>query len=191
MTDSRFTAANSFSLLTSSVSFVSLECISPPFPFIQSPTSFLKRLRLRCCRRQIRQIRRRRRLRRSLPHSSLRVPSPFPSAFQRCPQASPAETRASRLRPIRLRAGHRCEKIGSRSPRTTESSRARAKLPNLRCQLGRLDSLPPEADRSVSPPNRPPGTLPAAMRQSLLPCRSRLAGGMAPSHDPHHPPAHH
>src|SRR5438046_10510826 len=31
MTDSRFTAANSFSLLTSSVSFVSLECISPPF----------------------------------------------------------------------------------------------------------------------------------------------------------------
>src|SRR5437016_4757388 len=109
MTDSRFTAANSFSLLTSSVSFVSLECISPPFPFIQSPTSFLKRLRLRCCRRQIRQIHRRRRLRlrRSLPHSSLRVPSPFPSAFQRCPQSSPAETRASRLRPIRLRAGHR------------------------------------------------------------------------------------
>src|SRR6266480_2930417 len=31
MTDSRFSAANSFSLLTSSVSFVSLECISPPF----------------------------------------------------------------------------------------------------------------------------------------------------------------
>src|SRR5437867_666592 len=73
MTDSRFTAANSFSLLTSSVSFVSLECISPPFPFIQSPTSFLKRLRLRCCRRQIRQIHRRRRLRRSLPHSSRRL----------------------------------------------------------------------------------------------------------------------
>src|SRR6266705_124575 len=35
MTDSRFTAANSFSLLTSSVSFVSLECISPPFPLSQ------------------------------------------------------------------------------------------------------------------------------------------------------------
>src|SRR5437879_13219035 len=112
MTDSRFTAANSFSLLTSSVSFVSLECISPPFPTIQSTTSFLKRLRLPCCRRQIRQIHRRRRLhlRPSLPHSSLRVPSPFPSAFQRSPQASPAHPRASRLRPTRLTPDHRCEK---------------------------------------------------------------------------------
>src|ERR1700686_3598462 len=56
MTHSRFPAANSFSRLTSSVSFVSVESISNPF-LSSRATSLLKRLRLRCCRRQIPQIR--------------------------------------------------------------------------------------------------------------------------------------
>src|SRR5436190_1842990 len=111
MTDSRFTAANSFSLLTSSVSFVSLECISPPFLLSQ-------------------------------PYQLPEAPPPPLLPPPNPPNPPPPP-------------------------------------------------LPPKADRSVSPPNRPPGTLPAAMRQSLLPCRSRPAGGMAPSRDPHHPPAHH
>src|SRR2546425_10654208 len=112
MTHSRFAAANSFSLLTSSVSFVSVESIAHPF-LSSSATSFLKLLRLRCCRRRILQIRHHR-LRRSLLHASFRLPSHFPNAFQRCPQAYPVETRASHFHPIGLRAAHRCEKTGRR-----------------------------------------------------------------------------
>src|SRR6266571_5374263 len=101
ITHSRFAAANSFSRLTSSVSFVSVECISNPF-LSSSATSFLKRLLLRCCRRQIRQTRRHLRRR-----QSRRLPNHLPSAFRYCLPAFQAETRASLLRPIRLRLGQR------------------------------------------------------------------------------------
>src|SRR5207244_12996340 len=79
MTHSRLAAANSFSLLTSSVSLVSVESIAHPF-LSSSATSFLKRLRLRCCRRRILQIRHHR-LRRTLLHPSFRLPSHLPSPF--------------------------------------------------------------------------------------------------------------
>src|SRR6266851_5389040 len=95
ITHSRFAAANSFSRLTSSVSFVSVECISNPF-LSSSATSFLKRLLLRC-RRQIRQTRRHLRHRQSLLHPSRLLPNHLPSAFRYCLPAFPAETRASRL----------------------------------------------------------------------------------------------
>src|SRR6266702_3897341 len=101
ITHSRFAAANSFSRFTSSVSFVSVECISNPF-LSSSATSFLKRLLLRCCRRQIRQTRRHLRHCQSLLHPSRRLPNHLPNAFRYCLPAFPAETRASRLRPIRL-----------------------------------------------------------------------------------------
>src|SRR5712664_3933976 len=77
MTHSRFAPANSFSLLTSSVSFVSVESISHPF-LSSRATSFLKRLRLRCCRRQIPQIHRHRRLRRNLLPPTSRAASRTP-----------------------------------------------------------------------------------------------------------------
>src|SRR6266851_2019863 len=96
MTHSRLAAANSFSLLTSSVNFVSVDSIAHPF-LSSSATSFLKRHRLRCCRRRIPQNRHHRRPRRSLPRSSLRLPSHLPSAFPCCSPTFPAETRASRL----------------------------------------------------------------------------------------------
>src|SRR5260370_2402877 len=98
---SRFAAANSFSRFTSSVSFVSVECISNPF-LSSSATSFLKRLLLRCCRRQILQTRRHLRHRQSLRRPSRRLPNHLPSAFRYCLPAFPAETTANRLRPIRL-----------------------------------------------------------------------------------------
>src|ERR1700731_4718330 len=94
MTHSRFAPANSFSRLTSSVSLVSVESISHPF-LSSRATSLLKRLRLRCCRRQIPQIRhhhclRLRRTRR--PPTCYQPPCPLPRRFQRCSPTSPAET---------------------------------------------------------------------------------------------------
>src|SRR5258708_12804422 len=104
MTHSRFAAANSFSLLTSSLNFVSVESISHPF-LSSSATSLLKRLRLRFRLRQIHQIRclPHRCLRRSLPRPSL--PSRLPTAFQRSPQAPPPGPKATRSRPTRPPAG--------------------------------------------------------------------------------------
>src|SRR5882762_2548763 len=110
-------------------------------------TSLLKRLRLRCCRRQIPQIRHhhRLRLRRSLRRPSF--PSRLPNAFRRCPRAFPVETRAGRFRPIRLRAVHRRGKTGWRSPKRARSSRARTKVPDSRRDSRCFESVPQEADR--------------------------------------------
>src|SRR6267143_146478 len=188
MTHSRFAPANSFSLLTSSVSFVSVESISNPF-LSSLVTSFLKRLRLRCCRRQIPQIRRHRRLRRSLPRPNL--PSRLPNASPRCPRAFPAETRASRFRPIRLRADHRREKAGYRSPERARSNRVRTRVPDSRRDPRCLESVPREADRLALLPNRQQCTWPTARRRPRLLCRSRSDARWAPSRGPHLRLAHH
>src|SRR5260370_8799418 len=99
ITHSRFAAANSFSRLTSSVSFVSVECISNPF-LSSSATSFLKRLLLRSCRRQILQTRRHLRHRQSLRRPSRRLPNHLPSTLPSCFPPFPAETSPTTLRPL-------------------------------------------------------------------------------------------
>src|ERR1700674_1326294 len=103
ITHSRFVAPNSFSLFTNSASFVSVDNISHPF-LSPSPTSFRKPRRLRCCRRQIHQIRRRHLL---LLRPSLRFPNHFPRLFQSRLRTSLGETKASRFHPIRLRLDQR------------------------------------------------------------------------------------
>src|SRR5882724_2756807 len=98
MTHSRFAAANSFSLLTNSASFVSVDNIS--HPFLSNATSFLKRPRPRCCRRQILQTRHHHHLLRT--H---RRPTHLPSSYHCYLPAFPAETKATHPRPIRVHRG--------------------------------------------------------------------------------------
>src|ERR1700682_2478206 len=164
-------------------------CGEHSYPFL-SPraTSLLKRLRLRCCRRQIPQIRRHHRLRRSLPRPSL--PSRLPNAFQRCPRASPVETRASRFRPIRLRGGPRREKPGWRSPKRARSNRARTKVADSRRDSRCFESVPREADRLALHPHRLRCTWLTATRRPRLPCRSPPGAKRTPSRDRHLPRAH-
>src|SRR6267378_5966576 len=101
ITHSRFAAANSFSLLTNSANFVSVDNISHPF-LSSNATSFLKRPRPRCCRRQILQTRRHHFLRRTLHR-----PSHLPNSGHCYLPAFPAETKATRPRPIRVHRGQR------------------------------------------------------------------------------------